>query len=65
MSKKARKTKTTSMIPMGITGGLFIGAVLGALMDNLLMVVLICGVIGIGIGYYIDIRNSRKVTHKH
>lgn len=64
MSKKPRKRKSTSVIAMCITGGLFLGLGMGALMNNLLPVLLVCVVVSAGIGYYIDKKNRIAYTQK-
>ena len=58
MSRKSKKVKATSLLPMCAAGGVFIGLGLGALMDNVLLVMLVCVVIGLGAGYAIDKNNG-------
>lgn len=58
MSRKSKKVKATSLLPMFAAGGVFIGLGLGALMDNLMLVLVICAVIGAGVGYAIDRKNG-------
>jgi F0F1-type ATP synthase assembly protein I len=58
MSRKSKKVKATSLLPMCAAGGVFIGLGLGALMDNVLLVMLVCVVIGAGAGYAIDRKNG-------
>ena len=60
MSRKAKKVKATSVLPMAATGGFFIGIGLGALMGNALLVMAIGVAIGCGIGYSIDKKNGVK-----
>lgn len=58
MSKKSKKIKATSVLPMAATGGFFIGLGLGALMGNALLVMAIGIVIGGVLGYSIDKKNG-------
>lgn len=58
MSRKSKKVKATSLLPMCAAGGVFIGLGLGALMDNVLLVMLVCVLIGAGLGYAIDRKNG-------
>ena len=58
MSRKSKKVKATSLLPMCAAGGVFIGLGLGALMDNLALVLVICALIGAGVGYAIDRKNG-------
>lgn len=58
MSKKSKKVKATSVLPMAATGGFFIGLGLGALMGNALLVMAIGVAIGGVIGYSIDKKNG-------
>lgn len=58
MSRKSKKVKATSLLPMCAAGGVFIGLGLGALMDNVLLVMLVCVLIGTGVGYAIDRKNG-------
>jgi len=58
MSKKTKKVKATSVLPMAATGGFFIGIGLGALMGNALLVMAIGVAIGCVIGYSIDKKNG-------
>tara|TARA_R100001377_G_scaffold83244_1_gene64501 strand:- start:792 stop:992 length:201 start_codon:yes stop_codon:yes gene_type:complete len=58
MSKKSKKVKATSVLPMAATGGFFIGLGLGALMGNALPVMAIGVAIGCVIGYSIDKKNG-------
>ena len=58
MSKKSKKIKATSVLPMAVTGGFFIGLGLGALMGNALLVMAIGIVIGGVLGYSIDKKNG-------
>lgn len=58
MTRKSKKVKATSLLPMCAAGGIFIGLGLGALMDNVLLVMLVCVVIGAGAGYAIDRKNG-------
>ncbi len=64
MSKKLKKRKSTSIIAMCITGGVFLGLGMGALMNNLLPVMLVCIVASAGLGYYIDKKNGIAYTKK-
>jgi F0F1-type ATP synthase assembly protein I len=43
---------------MCAAGGVFIGLGLGALMDNVPLVMLVCVLIGVGAGYAIDKKNG-------
>jgi F0F1-type ATP synthase assembly protein I len=58
MSRKSKKVKATSLLPMCAAGGVFIGLGLGAIMDNVLLVMLVCVLIGAGAGYAIDRKNG-------
>ena len=58
MSRKSKKVKATSLLPMCAAGGVFIGLGLGALMDILALVLVICALIGAGVGYAIDRKNG-------
>ena len=58
MSKKTKKVKATSVLPMAATGGFFIGLGLGALMGNALPVMAIGVAVGCAIGYAIDKKNG-------
>jgi F0F1-type ATP synthase assembly protein I len=58
MSRKSKKVKATSLLPMCAAGGVFIGLGLGALMDNVPLVMLVCVLIGVGAGYAIDKKNG-------
>lgn len=58
MTKKIKKVKATSVLPMAATGGFFIGLGLGALMGNALLVMAIGVTIGCVIGYSIDKKNG-------
>ncbi len=58
MSRKSKEVKATSLLPMCAAGGVFIGLGLGALMDNLALVLVICAVVGAGVGYAIDRKNG-------
>jgi len=58
MSRKSKKVKATSLLPMCAAGGVFIGLGLGALMDNVLLVMLVCVLIGTWAGYAIDKKNG-------
>jgi uncharacterized membrane protein len=65
MSKKSKKTKATSLLPMSTTIGLIIGFFLGAA-GGAVIIGLIAGVIvGAGIGYYIDQKNGIHYGRKH
>lgn len=66
MSKKTKKVKATSVLPMAATGGFFIGIGLGALMGNALLVMAIGVAVGCVIGYSIDKKNGVKYgRHSH
>lgn len=54
MTRKSKKIKATSVLPMAATGGFFIGLGLGALMGNTLIVMAIGVTVGCAIGYAID-----------
>lgn len=58
MSKKSKKVKATSILPMAATGGFFIGLGLGALAGNALLAMGIGVVVGSLIGYSIDKKNG-------
>lgn len=58
MSRKPKKVKATSVLPMAATGGFFIGLGLGALMGDALFVMAIGVAIGCVIGYSIDKKNG-------
>tara|TARA_R110001592_G_scaffold147300_5_gene371734 strand:+ start:732 stop:932 length:201 start_codon:yes stop_codon:yes gene_type:complete len=58
MSKKSKKVKATSVLPMAATGGFFIGLGLGALMGNVILVMAIGVAIGCVLGYSIDKKNG-------
>jgi hypothetical protein len=58
MTRKSKKVKATSLLPMCAAGGVFIGLGLGAIMDNVLLVMLVCVLIGAGTGYAIDRKNG-------
>ncbi len=58
MSKKSKKVKATSFLPMAATGGFFIGLGLGALSGNVLMALAIGVIVGCAIGYSIDKKNG-------
>lgn len=58
MSKKSKKVKATTVLPMAATGGFFIGLGLGALMGNALLVMAIGVAIGCALGYGIDKKNG-------
>ena len=58
MSRKSKKVKATSFLPMAATGGFFIGLGLGALAGNALMAMAIGVVVGCAIGYSIDKKNG-------
>jgi uncharacterized membrane protein len=56
--RKPRKRKSTSVLALSITVGIFLGIGMGALMNNLLVVILITLSAGAAIGYYIDKKNG-------
>lgn len=58
MSRRSKKLKPTSVLPMCATVGFFIGIGLGALMGEFLLVMLIGVVIGSAAGFAIDKKNG-------
>lgn len=62
--RQRRKVKATSLMPMSLPAGFFLGVGLGALMNNLLLVTLLGVIIGGGFGYYIDKRNGIPYTRR-
>ncbi len=58
MSKRSKKLKPTSVLPMCATVGFFLDLGLGALMGEFLMVMLIGVVIGSAAGFAIDRKNG-------
>ncbi len=64
MTKKAKKIKASSVLPIALTGGAFIGLVLGALMGQALLVTAIGLAVGAGIGYRIDRNNGVSYGRK-
>lgn len=71
MAKPSRKSavskhgrvKSSSVLPLSITAGLFLGFGLGAMMGSALWVTLAGIVAGTAIGYRID--RSNKITYTH
>jgi len=64
VSRKAPKRKSTSVLALSITVGIFLGIGLGALMNALLVVILITLTASAGIGYYIDKKNGISYRRK-
>lgn len=70
MSRRSRKSgkrqriKATSIMPMSLTAGFFLGIGLGALMNQMLLLILTGLVIGGGFGYYVDKRNRVPYTRR-
>lgn len=64
MSRKAKKVKATSILPMAAAGGLFIGLGLGALMGAALVATVVGVVAGCALGYSIDRRNGVSYGRK-
>ena len=64
MSKKSKKVKASSLLPMSTTIGLFLGFVLGAPADAALVSSIIGLIAGVGIGYYIDRKNGVGLGRK-
>jgi len=58
MTRKSKKVKATSLLPMCAAGGVFIGLGLGALMGNVWLVMVVCVLIGTAAGYAIDKKNG-------
>ncbi|MDP1930715.1 MAG: hypothetical protein Q8L60_04585 [Gammaproteobacteria bacterium] len=65
MSRKTRKNKPTSVLAMCATVGFFIGVGLGALMNNLLLVMFIVVAISCAVGYQIDKKNGITYGRRH
>lgn len=51
-------------MPMSLTAGFFLGIGLGALMNQMLLLILTGLVIGGGFGYYVDKRNRVPYTRR-
>ncbi len=60
--KRARKIKHTRVIEMCVTAGFFLGIGLGAMMNNLLPVLVLSLLVSAGIGYYIDRKHGIDYT---
>lgn len=65
MSRNTKKIKATSLLPMCVIVGFFIGVGLGALMQAFLMVMIIGVVAGAGLGYYLDKKNGITYGRRH
>lgn len=65
MTRKTRKGKPTSVLAMCATVGFFIGLGLGALMNNLLVVMFVVVALGCLIGYQIDKKNGITYGRRH
>ena len=64
IARKTPKRKSTSVLPLSITVGIFLGIGLGALMDALLLVIIIMLTASAAIGYYIDKKNGISYRRK-
>ena len=64
IARKTPKRKSTSVLPLSITVGIFLGIGLGALMDALLLVIIITLTASAAIGYYIDKKNGISYRRK-
>lgn len=64
MSRRAKKVKATSILPMAAAGGFLIGLGLGALMGSALAATLVGVVAGCALGYTIDRRNGISYGRK-
>lgn len=62
--KRKQTVPATSVLPLCLTAGFFLGFGLGALMQNLLPVILIGLAIGGAVGYVIDRRNGIRYTRR-
>lgn len=62
--RQRRKIQPTSILPMSLPTGFFLGVGLGALMNNMLPVILIGVIVGGGLGYYLDKRNGIPYTRR-
>ncbi|MDX1490398.1 MAG: hypothetical protein R3332_03870 [Pseudohongiellaceae bacterium] len=64
MSKKSKKVKATSLLPMSTTIGLILGFVLGAPAGTALYGAVAGLILGAGIGYYVDRKNGVGLGRK-
>lgn len=62
--RQRRNIKPTSIMPMSLTAGFFLGVGLGALMNSMLVVVVVGVIAGGAFGYYIDRRNGIPYTRR-
>ena len=62
--RKTPKRKSTSVLALSITVGIFLGIGLGALMNALLVVIIITLTASAAIGYYIDKKNGISYRRK-
>ncbi len=62
--RKRSKTEPTSLLPMCLTIGFFLGLGLGPLMDAVLVVIVLGMVAGAAVGYLIDRRNGVRYTRR-
>ncbi len=62
--KRGRKIKATSVMPLCMTAGFFLGIGLGALMSNVLIITALGIAAGAGAGYYVDKRNGIAYTRR-
>lgn len=62
--KRKQKLTATSVMPLCLTAGFFLGFGLGALMQNLLLVTGLGMVAGAAVGYLIDRRNGIAYTRR-
>jgi hypothetical protein len=65
MPRKAKKVKATSVLPMCATVGFFIGIGLGALLNNVLLLLFVGIAAGSAAGYAIDRRNGISYGRRH
>jgi len=63
-ARQRRKIKPTSMLPMSLTAGFFLGVGLGALMNSILLVIVLGLVAGGAFGYIVDQRNGVPYTRR-
>jgi hypothetical protein len=65
MPRKSKKIKATSVLPMCATVGFFIGIGLGALLNNVLLLLFIGVAAGSAAGYAIDRKNGISYGRRH
>jgi uncharacterized membrane protein YfcA len=63
--KSRRNVKPVSVMALCVTAGFFLGFGLGALMDNLLLIIALGLIAGAATGYYFDKKNNIPYTRRN